>query len=307
MEQHPIPQNISSYEFKLVGEMTLRQFLKAAGGLALAFLVNSTGIVFLVRWPLVFLFGAGGLALAFLPFRDRPLERWILSFWRSIYAPTIYIYKKAVDRSWMDWQSKIKEVEVEEDVEEDIMIKKQKKNRIKEYIQSLPSVKKEEGIKVKKGDEKKESMVKSKEELKGVENGVRQEAGAGGNGVEAKTDWREKKANLDLKKETLEATGEAVFGSIPMPSIPETPNLVVGMVTDNLGKIMEDVIVEIQDEKGNPARVLKTNSLGQFRTSTQLADGKYLIITEKEGNDFSRVNINLTGRIVQPVKIRATA
>jgi len=31
MEQHPIPQQISSYEFKLVGEMTLKQFLKAAG------------------------------------------------------------------------------------------------------------------------------------------------------------------------------------------------------------------------------------------------------------------------------------
>jgi len=36
MEQHPIPQQISSYQFKLVGDMTLAQFGKAAGGIVIA-------------------------------------------------------------------------------------------------------------------------------------------------------------------------------------------------------------------------------------------------------------------------------
>ena len=36
MEQHAIPQQISNYEFKLVGDMTLKQFLKAAAGIVLA-------------------------------------------------------------------------------------------------------------------------------------------------------------------------------------------------------------------------------------------------------------------------------
>ena len=65
MEQHPIPQHISSYEFKLVGEMTLKQFLKAAGGIILALLINSTKMVFFIKWPLMLTFGIGGLALAF--------------------------------------------------------------------------------------------------------------------------------------------------------------------------------------------------------------------------------------------------
>jgi len=47
MEQHPIPQQITSYEFKLVGEMTLKQFAKAAGGIILALLINATKLVFL--------------------------------------------------------------------------------------------------------------------------------------------------------------------------------------------------------------------------------------------------------------------
>ena len=35
METHPVPQNISSYEFRLVGDMTLKQFLYLAGGILL--------------------------------------------------------------------------------------------------------------------------------------------------------------------------------------------------------------------------------------------------------------------------------
>ena len=77
MEQHPIPQQISSYEFKLVGEMTLKQFGKAAGGIILALIVNSSHLVFFIKWPLVFVFAAGGLALAFVPYQDRPLETWL--------------------------------------------------------------------------------------------------------------------------------------------------------------------------------------------------------------------------------------
>jgi hypothetical protein len=99
MEQHPIPQQISSYEFKLVGEMTLKQFLKAAGGIIIALLINSSGLLFFIKWPLMLVFGAGGLALAFVPFQDRPLETWVLSFIKSIYSPTIYTYKRTGDGS----------------------------------------------------------------------------------------------------------------------------------------------------------------------------------------------------------------
>jgi hypothetical protein len=115
--------------------------------------------------------------------------------------------------------------------------------------------------------------------------------------------WRDQKSNLNLKTEKLEANGQANFGSIPMPDMPDTPNVIIGMTTDKMGKIIDSVIVEIQDEKGNPFRVLKTNSLGQFRTSTPLANGRYLIISEKEGFVFDRVNIDLVGEIVKPIRI----
>jgi hypothetical protein len=112
-------------------------------------------------------------------------------------------------------------------------------------------------------------------------------------------------ANLGLKTEKLGATGAVLFGEIPMPDIPDLPNLVVGMVLDTNNKIVEGAIVEIQDKEGNPSRVLKTNQLGQFKTLTQLGNGNYLVVTEKEGLQFDRVEINLDGKIVKPIKILA--
>ena len=298
MEQHPIPQQITSYEFKLVGDMTLKQFGKAAGGVIIALLINSSKLVFFVKWPLIFIFAAGGLALAFVPFQDRPLETWLMAFIKSIYSPTIYTYKKNSPENWLEIDlSK----QLKSDEEEEVVVPIKEDKKVKEFINSLPSIgrekeeakeeileKKEESLKPKEEiEEKREESLKPKEEEKEVKE------------EEAKA------ANLGLKTEKLEATGNVVFGEIPMPDIPDLPNLVVGMVLDQNHKIVEGAIIEIQDKEGNPSRVLKTNKLGQFKTLTQLSNGKYLVVTEKENLEFDRVEINLEGKIVEPIKILA--
>jgi len=304
MEQHAIPQQITSYEFKLVGDMTIKQFAKAAGGIIIALLINSSKLVFFIKWPLIFIFAAGGLALAFVPFQDRPLETWLLSFIRSIYSPTIYVYKKNIPENWLEIDlSK----QLKNDEEEKVVVPIKEDKKIKEFINSLPSigregqatmstevdtslVRKEKNLKPKEEEEKKETeSLKPKEEEEEEENKEEEAA----------------PVNLDLKKEKLEATGTAVFGEIPMPDIPNLPNLIVGMVMDQNHKMVEGAIVEIQDVDGNPSRVLKTNKLGQFRTLTQLSNGKYLVVTEKENLEFDRVEINLEGKIVEPIKILA--
>ncbi len=94
MEQHPIPQQISSYQFKLVGDMTLKQFFQVAGGVVVSLIFYSAPIYGIIKWPLVLLSAGLGAALAFLPFQERPLERWIFAFFRSIYSPTLYFWRK---------------------------------------------------------------------------------------------------------------------------------------------------------------------------------------------------------------------
>jgi len=300
MEQHPIPQQITSYEFKLVGDMTLKQFLKAAVGIILAIMINSTKLVILVKWPLMLFLAGGGLALAFVPFEDRPLEVWVLSFLKAIYSPTIYIYQRKAEKNWLDLDL-TKNVKQSE---EDIVVTggKIKSNIWGSKLKDAIGV-----IGVKKGEDKGEINIELevKPEIKKtmVEEKPKTEEKTTEK-IEVKVeDWKDQKANLNLKTEKLEATGKAIFGSIPMPDIPEIPNVVVGMATNMEGGIIDGVIVEIQDEQGNPSRVLKTNSLGQFKTTTPLASGRYLIIAEKDGYNFDRVNIDLNNQIVQPIRI----
>lgn len=303
MEQHPIPQQITSYEFKLVGDMTLKQFGKAAGGVIIALLINSSKLVFIIKWPLIFIFAAGGLALAFVPFQDRPLETWLMAFIKSIYAPTIYFYKKTSPTNWLeiDLSKELKKGEEEEVI---VPIKEDKK--VKEFINSLPSIGREnQAIKstdvdtslVEEENPSRPAAASPLDKGDSVEKQQTEE-------VEIKEEVA-KAANLGLKTEKLKATGNVVFGEIPMPDIPDLPNLVAGMVLDQNHKIVEGAIIEIQDKDGNPSRVLKTNKLGQFKTLTQLSNGKYLVVTEKENLEFDRVEINLEGKIVEPIKILA--
>ncbi|HEX8923625.1 MAG TPA: PrgI family protein [Patescibacteria group bacterium] len=299
MEQHPIPQQISSYEFKLVGEMTLKQFLKAAGGIVIALLLSATHLIFFIKWPLELIFAAGGLVLAFVPFQDRPMETWVKAYIKSIYSPTIYTYKKKASDNWLEIHPS-REIEEDKKNKEDVIPKKDEA-KVKEFITSLPSIKKEESAE--------EAVItevgpKIKEEIKTEGKATTQAANSEAAEM-SEENWREQKANLGLKSEKLSATGRAEFGEIPMPDIPSVPNLIVGMVTDTYGKIVEGAIIEIQDELGNPSRVIKTNPLGQFKITTQLANGKYLIITEKEGLKFDRVDVILNGQIVKPIRIRA--
>lgn len=304
MEQHAIPQQISSYEFKLIGDMTLKQFLKAAAGIVIAVMINATGLIFFLKYPLMLIFGAGGLLIAFVPFQDRPLETWLVAFLRSIYSPTIYTYKKMPDKDWINLMSKSSASEKIEEKEAEVEAPVKDRDRVKEFIESLPSVKagKEEE------NSKLETLNSKKEERQvigkiGVTDGVNKLPAREETVTEE--DWRATKAGLGLKKTSLEATGKAEFGEIPMPNRPDTPNVLVGMVTEMDGKIIDGAIIEIQDEKGNPSRVLKTNSLGQFKTTAPLSNGKYLVITEKEAFKFDRVDILLEGKTVEPIKIKS--
>jgi len=94
MEQHPVPQPITSYEFRLVGDMTIKQFGKLAAGIILALIVYAIDPPALLKWFLIALFGGLGAIMAFVPFEGRPVDIWIIAFFKRIYSPTQYLWKQ---------------------------------------------------------------------------------------------------------------------------------------------------------------------------------------------------------------------
>ncbi len=96
MEAHPIPQNVTSFEFHLVGDMTLKQFGYLGGGVAIAYilfimLANSAP---LIGYPLVFFFALAGISFAFVPINNRPLDHWVKAYFRAIFGPTQREWRK---------------------------------------------------------------------------------------------------------------------------------------------------------------------------------------------------------------------
>jgi len=93
MRQHPIPQNISAFEFKLVGFLTLKQFLYLAGVGILSFVIfvsTASFLKFVFITPLILL----GLALAFFPINGMPFDKWIVVFLRAITTPSKRVWRK---------------------------------------------------------------------------------------------------------------------------------------------------------------------------------------------------------------------
>ena len=93
MQQHPIPQNITGFEFKLVGFMTLRQFsyIAAAGVLDFTFFITSGGIA---RWFIIIPISFLAIALAFLPVGGMNFDKWIILFLRSLSRPSKRVWRK---------------------------------------------------------------------------------------------------------------------------------------------------------------------------------------------------------------------
>lgn len=89
-----MPRQITSFEFKLIGFLTLKQFIYLAVFIPMGFIAFK-----LVPIPILnILFGiivaGGGVAFAFVPINDRPLDVWIKNFVRRITSPTQFTYHK---------------------------------------------------------------------------------------------------------------------------------------------------------------------------------------------------------------------
>ncbi len=321
MDQHPVPQNITGYQFRLVGDMTLRQFGMLASGAILAIMFYYSPFPGFFKYPFVGLFSLLGLALAFLPVNDMPLDRWLVAFIRSIYSPTRFYWKKT---------SRIPDFLAYEPAQNrnyiPPTIPQPQTGRLSEYIGTLAPA---------------ESSVMDKAEadlLSGFSQLLQAPAATSGTThsrpqpvpptkeppassfpppkVYAQSSvgpaYRGEEAiATNVSPVSSGRTGQSTTTSakfsteIPFPSAPETPNMVVGMVLSPEGKIIENAMIEVRDTSGQTARALKTNKLGQFLIANPLKSGIYEIEVEKEGFSFDIIKFEARGEIILPIEIRA--
>ncbi len=94
MDQHPIPRQITTFEFKLVGFMTLKQFIYLVIFFPLAYIIFRLFPVPFLNLLLAAATAGFGVLLAFVPVNDRPLDVYLKNLLNRLISPTQYYYHK---------------------------------------------------------------------------------------------------------------------------------------------------------------------------------------------------------------------
>lgn len=93
-QQHPIPQNVMDVEFKVVGDLTVRQLMYLFAGGSFAYIIYKSELPIFWRLIIVFISVVGTVAVAFVPYEERGLDKWFMSFLKAMTAPTQMVWRK---------------------------------------------------------------------------------------------------------------------------------------------------------------------------------------------------------------------
>lgn len=94
MEQHPVPRQITTFEFKLIGFLTVKQFVYLLIFTGITLIVYYLTPIPILNYFFAFLVGAGGVAFVFVPINDRSMDIWIKNLIKRLTSPTQYTFKK---------------------------------------------------------------------------------------------------------------------------------------------------------------------------------------------------------------------
>jgi hypothetical protein len=334
LKQHPIPQNVTSFQFKLVGEMTLKQFGYLAGGAILAYIAYNLPLPFFFTWPLAALFALGGIGFAFVPIEQRPMDVWFMSFIKSVYSPTLYIWQREPPHKPNSPAAPPPSLPVtgitlsSKNILDMLFMKK--KNAPEKTspvltpnpttpsqpprptpaptIQTSPVQPPEKEVSRQypispiqtspthppKKEEPPRSDLEKKLEKALEENRKLEE------------ELASIKKMLQTQQQIMSPSPNKPIAPTPFVQKP-APNMISGIVKQQTGEVLHSILVTVKDKDDVPLRALKTNKMGQFASSTPLPNGVYAIdIEDPKGIFFFQpIEITLTGQSMDPLIIVA--
>lgn len=388
MIEHAVPQNVTTYQFHLIGNMTIKQFLLLMVGVGAAALVYTTNLPAILKWPVILVLVIIGVAMAFVPFEERSLDQWMINFARAMYRPTKFFWRRLgptpdvfnfTPRSDQDNTPRPQ------------VVAGARRKQVNQYLSTIaaPNAKAEQddpldllGRTMSNLDDLFASVDAAKNVVPGEEMQIRpslqtrsrplgdmqapepvetiiSSAPTPLQGVPAPiatpmsdlpvsvpesndasvkqlpeiliqpipvvekiesvappvlttpvvtAPFQSAEPTMLQPLETTDPLVPITFNrNLPFPSLPDKPNILIGMVYDQAGAILPNAILEVINGQGNTARALRTNALGQFYTSTPLPAGQYIIEVEKDGYKFPRFQLMADDNLLDPIEIRPAA
>ncbi len=393
MENHPIPQDVTGFKFKLIGSITVKQFLYIVAGGILAAVCFILPITAFIRIPLAVIFGGLGTAIAFIPIDGRPMDVMLKNFLKALPAENQYIFKKRgaealitefftpqtavvvkqeqvktdADKALEDRRALLyktlkhsdkpdaKEQEVLTNINQYLHESTHSASPPQQNIDAIPSPVAAVQIVTPpttiENDKTFESLqIVSPPKVRPIETPIakpspviqevekpnfvappqpiqpqpvtqpepqapRVDATPEENIVTTPATPLQTVAAAPVAQGVAPDESKNVTSVVPetslqagFPSLPDTPNIVMGIIKDPRGKVIPNILVEIMSQQGIPVRAFKTNALGQFAAATPLPNGEYNVLLEdpRKQNEFEQIHISLTGDIFNPIEIIST-
>lgn len=392
MENHPIPQDITGFQFKLIGNMTVRQFIYLAIGVVIAFF-----FFFLVPIPLLLkliiaiISASTGAAFAFLPIDGRPLDVMVGNFLKALFTPTQYIYQKtggdlsqqasepSPSHPSLAQPTQFQSISTALPIQQPAPSASQPTPAIQFPTLPNPAISTapiNTPIPEQKTDQKTLALENMLAQIQSQKESLEKELLSLRSSIPTAPAETETAPVSALSAPTPVAS-EPLFSASPLPQpepllkaaassqtippiqtitptsvqtptqappppppppapqaqvvpqpqaapaappatpatvmgdpavklpIPEAPNLITGIIRDPRGNPLQNIMVEVKDQDGNPVRAFKTNGLGRFASATSLANGKYVLVFEdaKGVNKFDGVQIEAIGNPIIPLEI----
>ena len=329
MDAHPIPQNVTSFQFKLVGDMTLKQFLYLAGGLGFAyvlFVTISARYPFIV-WPLIVISSLSGVAFAFLPLGSRPLDYWLKAFLKAIYSPTKRVWKRNNKNFKEDslflsrlvvylsgQQPNLQPTAIpaprpmtplptREELGKTVDLARQAQQLQMKIIQTEHTLSQIKDAAQKPSPIPVDYSQQVNTVLANLQNLVTQAST-----VKAQIQQVQEPAQTETAALPIRERIKVIVPARPkrtQVALTSFPNVINGIVKDTTRNYLEGTVAVIYDKEGLPVRALKANKLGQFTGSTPLPNGTYTLELEKDGFTFDVLQMELTGGLLPPLVITA--
>ncbi|MDO8461132.1 MAG: PrgI family protein [bacterium] len=291
MENHPIPQDITSFQFKIIGNMTIRQFAYLATGSILAWIFFSLPIFFAIKFFFVAFFFLFGVFLAFIPISGRPLDAMISRFVKALFIPNQYIYQKTAAAKALPQPA----ISLSQPLPTVPLVRGQTEENLQKEAAIL-----EKELEAAKSNEANKQQTPQKDEAhKKTELLEQQLQDVLLQKQQLEKQLTELTRNLELHKQNsgikpvVKTTNSQ---AVKAPPAHEAPNIITGIVKDPRGNIISNILIEVKDHEGNPVRAFKTNSLGQFASATPLTNGTYTLTFDDPRNIHKFENIELIAK-----------
>jgi hypothetical protein len=335
MDNHPIPQDVTGFQFKLIGAMTLKQFGYVACGVIAAVILYYLPLqgFFGVMAKIIFIpiLGGSGIAVAFLPIEGRPVDVMVSNLIKALVSPNQYLYhKNAKAFAFPSAPKQVAKTHPSLVGPQKALDKERKLQALLQSIHNAPPT----TLDVKESaflqNFAPQTVVQSPPppqptvqmpQLQPVQQvtpppppqappaPVQMRAAPPPAPIQTppltSSNQRISPVAAPQTSTTVRNITKEMGAKVGLPHVSDTPNVIVGIVKDPRGNVLPNMLVEVKDKDGNPVRAFKTNPLGQFASATPLATGVYTIELEdpKKQHTFDIIQISANNQIILPIEI----